>query len=210
MSIIKIGPKVKFTTLSNQLINDPSLSPEELGMMAYLLSKPEDWIVRPTQLADRFGMGKDRAYRILRELIDKGWIKNSGNKTPEGKFTSVEYIVLSEKPDTENPDTEITDTRNAYPTKEREELKTERRPAARAARKTAFPEGFTLERARQLVEAQRLSPDTVKTNFLNFRDHARGTGRLMADWDAAWRMWCRKSREFAPKPNGASNPRYAI
>ena len=139
MSIIKIGPKVKFTTLSNQLINDTTLYAEELGVMAYLLSKPEDWVVRVSQLAARFNMGKDRAYRILNDLIRQGWIQKSENRTEGGKFASVEYIVLSEKPDTVKPDTVQPVPVKPDPTKEREEQKTEKNKPTVPSLRSATP-----------------------------------------------------------------------
>jgi hypothetical protein len=74
-----------------------------------------------------------------------------------------------------------------------------------------FPDDFRLEEALEIARASRaLPPDRAKAEFLNFRDHARATGRSMQDWRAAWRMWCRKSVSFAPRGNGATTQKYAI
>jgi hypothetical protein len=51
-----------------------------------------------------------------------------------------------------------------------------------AHRKIAEEEGVDLER-----------------EVVLFRDHAEGTGRIMLDWDAAFRTWLRKAREFNGK-----------
>jgi hypothetical protein len=40
-----------------------------------------------------------------------------------------------------------------------------------------------------------------------FRDHFKATGKPMKDWDAAWKNWMRRSREFGParaSPNGSN------
>ena len=44
-----------------------------------------------------------------------------------------------------------------------------------------------------------------------FIDYYQGTGRLMADWNATFRNWLRKAKEFEPKkpqsihPTGSTN-----
>jgi len=41
-----------------------------------------------------------------------------------------------------------------------------------------------------------LSDADQRRELAKFKDHHRGRGNLMADWDAAWRTWCRRSQEF--------------
>lgn len=47
----------------------------------------------------------------------------------------------------------------------------------------------------------------MRSEAEKFRDHGRATGRLIADPDAAFRMWLRKSVDFRPRPvNGFRAP----
>lgn len=49
----------------------------------------------------------------------------------------------------------------------------------------------------------------VNRETFKFRDHFKATGKPMKDWDAAWKNWMRRSREFGParaSPNGHSPP----
>jgi hypothetical protein len=49
----------------------------------------------------------------------------------------------------------------------------------------------------------------IRRETEKFRDHHLKTGTAFCDWDAAWRTWCQRVHEFAPKPppNGTGPPR---
>jgi hypothetical protein len=52
-------------------------------------------------------------------------------------------------------------------------------------------------------------PQWVDRETEKFVDHFKATGKPMKDWDAAWKNWMRRSREFGParaSPNGHSPP----
>lgn len=94
---------------------DYGMTLEALGMLTELLSRPGDWKVKIGQLTKRKGLGRDRAYRVLNELIESGHVVRQINRDDTGKVLSVEYTVfedptstvdpLPEKPDTVKPDT---------------------------------------------------------------------------------------------------------
>lgn len=103
---------------------DKNLSMEALGTLIYLLSKPNDWIVKPTELVAHTGYGRDKIYRILNELIALRYIERIKTRDANNRVLSVDYIVhecplpgnqdvgAGEKPlpcfpDTENPHTTI-------------------------------------------------------------------------------------------------------
>jgi hypothetical protein len=47
----------------------------------------------------------------------------------------------------------------------------------------------------------------VQSEATKFRDHAQATGRVMADWDAAFRTWLRNARRFGAAFNGSAAPK---
>jgi DNA-binding MarR family transcriptional regulator len=63
-----------YTVISNALVNDPSLSLNALAVMTYVLSKPDDWSVSATDIQRRFKIGRGKAYNILNELIERGYL----------------------------------------------------------------------------------------------------------------------------------------
>jgi hypothetical protein len=133
MSIIRREVRLRFTTIDNGLIEDTRLSPEELGLMVYLLSKPNNWTARPSELMKRFDMGKDKCYRIIKDLIEKGWLVRREIRQSGGEFSSYEYIVMEENPCPGNPDAVKPDAVNPDTNKDLERTKTEREQKSMAA-----------------------------------------------------------------------------
>ncbi len=64
MAIIKTKRNVNFTTIPNSLVNDTRLKWSDLGLLVYLLSKPETWAVRVDALVKERGIGRDAVYVI--------------------------------------------------------------------------------------------------------------------------------------------------
>lgn len=54
-----------------------------------------------------------------------------------------------------------------------------------------------------MAEAEKADPER---EFANFTDHWRSASGAKArkhDWDATWRLWCRRAADFKPRVNGA-------
>ena len=87
-----------FTIIGNECLNDDDLSPDALGVLCYLRSKPVDWQVMQTQLASRFKCGRERIARILKELISFGYMEKTQDRDPAtNKWRAVDYLVFGRK-----------------------------------------------------------------------------------------------------------------
>lgn len=119
--IIHRGERAPFTMVPNLAIQrSPELSFKDLGILAYLLSRPEGWRFRVTELIDAHTDGRDAVYSGLRRLEDLGWIRRS-SRGDGGRYahTTLEVFLSpgEHAPCTDNPDTALPDTDN--PTLER-------------------------------------------------------------------------------------------
>lgn len=92
-----------YFAISRALTQDKRLSFEARGVLAYLLSKPSDWIVRIQDLQKEGGCGRDRIYRILKELRDAGYLHRDQEHQPNGAFVWGPYRVY-EQPFTDKAD----------------------------------------------------------------------------------------------------------
>lgn len=117
--IIKRRPDANFTIVPNGTLDDARLSCDELGVLVYLLGRPANWEVSAAQLGKRFDIGRDKVYRLLGDLVEKGFIERIERRGADGRIAGTEYVVgrdpvpdspRPEKPDTEKPDTEKPDT----------------------------------------------------------------------------------------------------
>lgn len=106
-----------YFAMSRAAAQDARLSWEERGMLAYLLSKPDDWQVNVKDLQQN--CGRDKVYRILADLEAHGYLTRQVVRDKRQVIRGVEYQVhetpfpekpqkpLPGLPDTENPDTYI-------------------------------------------------------------------------------------------------------
>lgn len=78
--------RIKYTMLPNKLLNDPRLDWAELGLLAHLISKPDDWNVMPQQLADDRKSGRNTIYKLLKKLKDLGYAKYHRISTGGGYY----------------------------------------------------------------------------------------------------------------------------
>ncbi|MEP6827637.1 MAG: hypothetical protein ABJA10_06150 [Aestuariivirga sp.] len=93
--IVKRKHSGSFAVIPNVTANDDQLSIDALGMLVFLLSKPNNWEVNIANLRKRFGIGRDRVYAILKQLETTGYVKKRQPKQGESKqFCAVEYIVF--------------------------------------------------------------------------------------------------------------------
>jgi hypothetical protein len=75
-----------YTTISNLLFDDNRLAADEIGILAYLLSRPHDWEVRRPALQRRWGIGREAMRRIMFSWIKYGWCHPSRTRLPNGTF----------------------------------------------------------------------------------------------------------------------------
>jgi hypothetical protein len=96
--IIRRGTRPRrFTIVDLALMNDARLSAEALGVLIYLLSKPDDWTVSVEQLKRRFNVGRDKMQSIMRLLRDCGYARLEQLKEPgTGRLIGQGYLIHDE------------------------------------------------------------------------------------------------------------------
>lgn len=103
MAVLRIHKKHQnFVILDKTCLNDKLLSWGAKGLHAYLISLPDDWRVRVSDLQARAKNGRDAVRSFLSELEQVGYIQKSLNRdNTNGRFGGLEYIVL-EVPESKN------------------------------------------------------------------------------------------------------------
>ena len=103
-----------------------SLSFEARGVLAYLLSKADNWELQPKDLMNEGHCGRDRINRIIKELKDHNYLKAEQTQDDDGKFERNVY-TLYETPFTEKPLTVKPLTENPLHKEDREVQSTDKR-----------------------------------------------------------------------------------
>lgn len=103
MSVQKFRPgklkhedkQIPWTQILNDVLQQYT-SARELGVWCYLQSKPENWEVSVKNICNHFkDIGKDQAYKILKELRRVNLLKRIDYKNHDGTHYETNYIVLS-------------------------------------------------------------------------------------------------------------------
>jgi len=91
MAIRKDELTSHYACVPNDTLRDPRLTPEALGVLVSLLSRPEDWTVRAAKIRHDFNIGKVVQQRIFRELEKAGYLVREKEKdkarTSNGRWT---------------------------------------------------------------------------------------------------------------------------
>jgi hypothetical protein len=99
--IIRTSQRRQYTALPNAMLRDSRLTVGTNGALAFLLALPENWEIRPRQIARQLSaegqrpLGLKRVYRVLREMSEAGYLARSDeqSRNENGDFGSYIYIV---------------------------------------------------------------------------------------------------------------------
>jgi hypothetical protein len=78
-TILRIAPgkRKNFSILGNAMLQDRNVGNDALGVLAFILSHPEDWHSEIEWLCRERKLGRDKARRIIAEVISPGYCHRS-------------------------------------------------------------------------------------------------------------------------------------
>lgn len=110
MAIKRARRDTNYTIISNVGMRDDNLSLKAKGLLAYMLTLPDDWTFYEQELVKHSKDGRDSHRSALKELQDHGYLVKV-QKNENGKFGEVDWEIydepLTDKPSTDKPSTEI-------------------------------------------------------------------------------------------------------
>ena len=87
-----------YVVLNKKSLWDSTLSLQSVGLWARIMSRPDDWKFRVSELAKSCNKDEDTINKYLRELIDAGYAYRSQKNDPTtGKFGPIELVVFETK-----------------------------------------------------------------------------------------------------------------
>ena len=103
--IIRHRKTGNFFSADNAPFSNERLSWEARGLLAYLLSKPDNWQVRLHDLMARGPAGEHKIRRMLRELEENGYLVRERHRRADGTYYSVTRVY--ENPDADSARVEL-------------------------------------------------------------------------------------------------------
>lgn len=84
----------RFFLFRRATAQDQRLSARSLGVLTFLLSKPDGWELSITQLRNHFAdLGRDSAYAVVKEFIQNGYARRVQERSPDGAMGRVRIDV---------------------------------------------------------------------------------------------------------------------
>ena len=108
----RISKQRGYTVIPNGLLPEGEVSARAWGIYAYLLSRPEGWVIHVRQLQTIFTEGRDAIYTAMKQLRGAGLLEMESyqepGQPPKKRYVMVNVEELLQKP----PNTDSQDTGN--------------------------------------------------------------------------------------------------
>ena len=209
-SFIREKKERDYTVINNTVLKDERLSWKAKGVLCYLLSLPEDWVIYQSELLKHSTDGRESLRNAINELEEYGYLIIDKKRDEKGHFTAIYKII-------ENPNekTESGKTESENPTRENRHGKTESenptllntniqstnlkstniQSTKRESKRFIIP---TLEEIQNYCNERqnKINPEYF-LDYYTARDWKFNNGGKMKDWKATIRNWERleKNRE---------------
>lgn len=116
MGIIRVEKNRNYSVINNTGLRDERLSWKAKGILAYILTLPDDWVFYREELATHAKDGIDSLKSGMKELKEYGYVKRNPIRNDKNKIVSWETVIhevpqqeepLADFPPVENPPVEI-------------------------------------------------------------------------------------------------------
>ena len=98
MAVYRVERTRDYTVMSNHHLKDPGLSLKAKGLLAIMLSLPDDWNCSTRGLAAICKEGVEAIGNALKELKRAGYVVRRQLRGEHGRVGSVEYTIYREAP----------------------------------------------------------------------------------------------------------------
>ena len=102
-TIIRATHRDRAFTIDQRTIEDESLSWAALGLLSYLLSRPDGWTLQVEELCECGDLGRDGIYNVLTELREAGYLTYEQERDAYGRIRRGTYPI-NESSDLQDPD----------------------------------------------------------------------------------------------------------
>ena len=198
MEVIRVIKNKNYTTISNQLFKNKTISLKAKGLMAYLLSLPNDWNLSINGIVACSKEGRRSIGNTIKELISAGYIERKQVRD-KGKFIGYDYFVF-EQPKRSFAETDKSFTDNSIQIS-KEVIKERINKNTLSKSKKFKAEVFSYDYNKSMLES-----------FYSYWSEPRSKTNKRMRWEyqptfeigRRLKTWAKREKSFAPKKNGMS------
>ena len=189
-----------FTRVPNTAINN-GLSLKALGLLVFMLSKPDGWNFTERGLMAQLDCGRHSLASGMSELIERGYVRRTSHVEANMRrwVTEVYDLPCFDFPSIELPEHRETEALSNNGTKATNKRSNKRK------RLTSMTTDWQPQPQTQMLLKEKYRDLDHDSQLENFRDYYISKGEKRADWDASLRTWMKKASEWQ-KPRKDSAP----
>ncbi|KAB2917780.1 MAG: hypothetical protein F9K29_09020 [Hyphomicrobiaceae bacterium] len=193
-----------YTQLANAMLRDSRLALDTRGLLAALMSRPSDWMFNVPSIMREQGVGRDKVYRMLRELRARGYCRRKQDHAGNGTWADAVFEFTDDpsawdrsEPQPENPHAAEPHAAGPHQTK-KESVEKQNRSAtqrSRSARVARYVTEAALDQVRQVA------PGWDRQALLaRFLDWNNDNLTHLNSPDAAFVAWAQRFTRGRPPP----------
>lgn len=122
MSILRQGRRTNYTVIGNTALRDERLSFKALGLLVFLLSKPDGWTINLKQIARDRSDGYTAISNAMNELVALGYAQRQVKRGENGHLFGSETTVFEEPIELEKPTEGMSKPKSGFPTSANESV----------------------------------------------------------------------------------------
>ena len=93
MGIVRVEKNKNYSVVNNTGLRDERLSWKAKGILAYILTLPDDWVFYREELATHANDGIDSLKSGMKELKEYGYVKRTPIRNDKNKIVSWETVI---------------------------------------------------------------------------------------------------------------------
>lgn len=204
----------QYAQIPNSWLRDKNLSLDTIGLLAQLMSHSPGWRISQESLAKANNVGRDSIRRMIRELVEAGYLSVSEKQVhnEKGYLAGFTYTTKDPKPSQAEPLlVEPTKADKAHKNTNNQEQQVKEQHIKDIGKKPKLLDESWLPDDR-LVEMFR-----TKWPLLNmseqteaFKLHHMAKGSKMADWGLAYQKWMNQAQKWAAEKQPATASRKIV
>ena len=83
-----------YVIMNKDFLKRPDLSMQSKGLLAYLLSLPDDWKIKREELPKHFSNGIGAISATIQELVKAGYIRRFQKRDEDNRFSDMIYDIF--------------------------------------------------------------------------------------------------------------------
>jgi len=208
-----------YAQIPNSWLRDKNLSLDTIGLLAQLMSHSPGWRVSQDSLAKANKVGRDSIRRMIRELVDAGYLAVSEKQVHNEQGYLAGFIYTTKDPEPLQDEPSLGEPLLAEPTKANRAHKNTKNQEQQLKEKQIKDIGKKPQLLKDdwLPDQRLVEMFVTKWPLLNmseqteaFKLHHMAKGSKMADWGLAYQNWMNRAQGWAAEKQPAQTSRKIV